>query len=58
MITNKWVQDEKRPEVYCPIRDDMQVVIGLSYITNGSPPGEVIGTFVYDESGVIRITLK
>jgi hypothetical protein len=30
----KWVQDEKRPEVYYPITDDMQVMVGLAYIIN------------------------
>lgn len=60
-MTTKWVQDENRPEVYCPITDDMQVMVELFY-TAGPPlwrpvPTEVIGTFICTGTGVIRITL-
>ncbi len=51
-----WVQEEERPEVYCPLTADMQLVLGMSYITNGNPPGEIVGSYSIS-SGVARITL-
>ena len=43
----KWVRDEQKPDVYYPITEDMQVIVGLAYVTNGTPPGEIVGSVLY-----------
>lgn len=51
-----WLEDEDKPNHFCPVTKDMVLVLGMIYI-GSTPPGKLVGTFSINDSGVARITL-